>query len=68
MQALFPSILKFLRKTTGAFKETDGSYDVFCVTKALGSVCVASGELLPLSSDLSQVQLQKPSFPFLVAF
>lgn len=68
MQALFPSILKFLRKTTGAFKETDGSCGVFCVTKALGSVCVASGELLPLSSDLSQVQLQKPSSPFLVAF
>ncbi|KAL6054029.1 hypothetical protein STEG23_017789, partial [Scotinomys teguina] len=48
--------LSFLRKTSGAFKETDGSCDVFCVTKAIGSVCVALGKLLPLSSDLSQTE------------
>lgn len=44
--------LEFFRKTTGAFKETDGSCNLFCVTEALGSVCVALGKLLPLRAPI----------------
>lgn len=68
LQALFPFILNFLRRTTGASQETDGNYNLLCVTKASGSVCVAVGKLLPLCALIFSVTSPGLPIPFFFCF